>query len=153
MTPTSFAVQDSITIKPDDSLFNGKYTFGIGGSAYAQFLLRLGVNGQLVTDNQGNVGILLSISAGGGTPNAGAGGVVMVTTADTIYDLSGVGVSGGASAWIVGADMLAGTARNGDPVVGIQIGLGISAFPIEGHAEVSYGGVISLNWLPNKITQ
>jgi len=133
---------------------SGEITFAIGGEAAAAFLLRLGVSGQLVIDDKGNFGIILSGEGGGGTPAASISGTFTMTNADTIFDLSGLGFGGGGSAAFglpisLGIDVIGGATKNGIPVYGGQIVIGASTPWPEGHGFLSYSGVISLNWLPN----
>jgi hypothetical protein len=131
----------------------GETTYSVGGTAAAAFLLQLGLSGNLVIDDKGNVGIIPGLTIGGGTPSASAGGIITVTTANTIFDLNGIGFSAGGSAAFglpvyIGGDTIVGTAKDGTPVYGVAISVGGGTPWPEGHANISISGVISLNWLP-----
>ncbi|HOB44364.1 MAG TPA: RHS repeat-associated core domain-containing protein, partial [Bacillota bacterium] len=76
---------------------DGRWTLAVGGNAVAAFLLKVGLTGQAVVDGHGNIGILIAVDMGGGTPNAGAALAFTYTGADTIFDLRGIGCAVGAA--------------------------------------------------------
>ena len=76
---------------------DGRWTLAVGGNAVAAFLLEVGLTGQVVIDGHGNIGILVAVDMGGGTPNAEAAVVFTYTGADTIFDLRGIGCAAGAA--------------------------------------------------------
>lgn len=130
---------------------SGETTVALGAEASAAFLLQLGLSGQIVIDFKGNIGLVATGTAGGGTPSAALVGALTATNAETIFDLEGMGFSGGGS-FGFGADYIAGKARDGSLVSGIQvIGLGISVPLPEGHGMITATKVLSLNWLPKSI--
>ena len=95
-----------------------------------------------------NVGLAITAIGGGGTPAAGISGALTATNAPNIFDLEGVGFSGGGS-FGFGTDIMSGTARDGSAVMGIQVaGFGVSAPLPEGHGELTTTAIASLNWLP-----
>ncbi|MPM69798.1 hypothetical protein SDC9_116746 [bioreactor metagenome] len=126
----------------------GLWTISLGVEASAAFLVSIGLSGQIVVDDNGNVGLILTGIGGGGTPAAAVTGALTVTTADEIFDLNGKGSSGGGS-WGFGADAVTGNARDGSTVFGVQVvGFGASVPLPEAHGQLTLTGVISLNWLP-----
>ena len=129
---------------------SGCITVAIGGDISAALGLRLGLSGQIVVDDNENVGFAIGGVLGGGMPAASAVGTFTVTNADTIFDLNGTGFAVGGSA-LVGIDGVVGESQNGVPVYGIQIGKGISTVFPELHGELSKTSVVSLNWLPSSI--
>lgn len=125
----------------------GRVTYAAGGDVAAAFVLRLGVTGQFVVDDDGNVGFLVSGAVGAGTPSASVAAVTTVTFADTIFDLEGKGKSIGASGSL-GFDYVDGTARDNSTVRGYQVSKGVSATPIEAHWDTTKTVVYSLNHMP-----
>ena len=130
---------------------SGCSTFSLGWDISGAFGLRIGVSGQVVIDDDGNMGLMVSGVLGGGMPAAGALKTGTYTNADTIWDLNGVGFAVGGS-FGVGVDAVFGEARDGSPVYGVQVsGLGPSTpFP-EGHGELTKTVVIPLDWLPTYV--
>ena len=127
---------------------SGELTISLGGSISAAFLLKLGISGEIVIDDNGNIGVLVSASIGGGSPTLGASGTITITSADEIFDLNGIGASGGGSYAVAGGDLIIGKARDGSAVLGIQVSGGVSTPLPEFHASLDGAKVVSLNWLP-----
>ena len=132
----------------------GLATIAVGGDAAAAFLLKVGVSGQLVMDLNGNIGAILSLEAGGGTPSVGAVWTLAMTNAERIFDLSGIGFSCGGSVSVAGAsggvEFISGTAKDGTNVTGGMVVWGYSAVPplwAEGHGQFTASTVVSLNWI------
>lgn len=146
----SYCEQDPINSADSD----GNTTYAIGIEGNAALALAIGVAGQLVIDDKGNIGFIYAGSFGGGTPSAAANGILTITNAETIFDLQGLGITGGGSAAFglpvsVGIDVVSGTSQDGKTVVGGQIAIGVSTpFP-EAHGTLSDTGVASMNWLPD----
>ncbi len=125
----------------------GCSTVGIGVDVTLAFGIRVGVSAQIVYDDS-NIGLLVIYSGGGGTPAASLSIIGSSTSADTINDLQGFGCSAGASG-IIGGDVTAGKAQNGDTVYGAQASCALASAPVpEAHAEVTYSVLYSLDWLP-----
>jgi len=126
---------------------SGMVTFGVGGDAAAAFLLRVGISGQIVMDDNGNIGVLISGSAGGGTPTAGGSLSATITNADTIKGLKGLGFNAGGSACLFPATPGVGVqyTGNGSDVHGVNISVDWDAKPwAEGHAEASWSFIVPL---------
>ena len=83
----------------------GLFTIAIGFVATAAWMDGLGICGQIIVDDNWNVGILISGYGIVGTPNVSAGLVATYTNADTIYDLNGTGYFAGGSCMGVGLDV------------------------------------------------
>ena len=126
---------------------SGKFTYSYGIEGEAAWMFKVGGNVQLATDDNSNLRIINCVSAGGGTPSASLCLVVAVTNADTIFDLKGTGLSAGGS-YILGIDAIVGTARDGTTVLGAQFSYGFSTPIPEGHGQLAFTSVSSLNWLP-----
>ena len=131
---------------------SGCLTVGVGLDVSAAFGIRAGASAQVVVDDNGNIGILVTYSIGGGTPSASFSAIGSFTNADTIEDLTGMGGAFGASG-IAGADFTVGTAKNGDSVYGVQVSKSIvsAPMPIEAHGEATYSVLYSLDWLPKRL--
>ena len=133
----------------DDS---GFFTVGTGVEVAAALGFRINFDGQLVVDDDGNVGILYGGVVGGGLPAWGASGTTTVTNADAIYDLEGMGMEVGGSVNLVvvplsaGVDGMIGKAKDGTTVYGATISVGAKAsLPVEEHGVVTNTKVVGLN--------
>jgi hypothetical protein len=110
----------------------------------------IGGSGGVVVDGHGNVGLTGSLAGGGGTPSAGIGVTVSITTADKMTDLGGLGVEGGISVTptivgpSIGVDIVGGKGY-----AGVNINFGFKGTPIimEGHGRISGTGIVPLNGL------
>jgi len=73
---------------------SGLKVYLLSASAAASLGLSVGVGAYAVIDDRGNIGVLGSISGGGGEASASAGFMVgEIDSADTIYDLEGTTVT------------------------------------------------------------
>jgi RHS repeat-associated protein len=125
---------------------DGRETVGLGGSASAAFLARLGVSGTIVIDDKGNIGFALGGDVGGGFPNASAGGAAQITTANTIFDLNGPSTNVG-FVFGPGVEIIIT-----DKYVGANIAIKPFTTPTpDAHAVYSGTKVFSLNWLGEKM--
>ena len=84
----------------------GLWTIALGIEASAVLGIKLGLNVQIVLDGYGNLGVITTGIIGAGTPNATVSGLIMITNADTIYDLSGVSFSTGGSLLVGGLEII-----------------------------------------------
>ena len=107
-----------------------------------------------------NVALIFSGAAGAGTPNLSGGGVLSFTSADTVHDLSGRGVSlnaGGSAGLVVaaGIEFMTGSDRNGKTIYGVSFSVGVGPIPAELHANLYSGSYvtpsINLPWLYNRL--
>lgn len=107
-----------------------------------------------------NVALIFSGAAGAGTPNLSGGGVLSFTSADTVHDLSGRGVSlnaGGSAGLVVaaGIEFMTGSDRNGKTIYGVRFSVGVGPIPAELHANLYRGSYvtpsINLPWLYNRL--
>lgn len=128
----------------------GKVTVAFGGAASASFMISAGGSGVVVVDGHGNVGVVGSLSFGGGTPSAGLGFTLSITNADKTSNLSGLGVEGGLSASPVVGPSIGVDFIGGNGYVGVNINFGGRGTPIvfEGHGRINGAAVVNLNgWL------
>jgi hypothetical protein len=114
---------------------SGRLTVAVGGYGAAAFVVKAGVSSQYVIDDNKNVGIIITVQGGGGTPTANAGGVVTITNADKITNLKGLGGEGGGSLW-AGAELVIGKGYQG-----INFSFGFSTPLPELHGEGTYSWV------------
>ena len=107
-----------------------------------------------------NVALIFSGAAGAGTPKLSGGGVLSFTSADTVHDLSGRGVSlnaGGSAGLVVaaGIEFMTGSDRNGKTIYGVRFSVGVGPIPAELHANLYRGSYvtpsINLPWLYNRL--
>ena len=96
-------------------------------------------HGDVTIDFEGNVGILITPHVGLGSPNASIGLTASITSADTIYDLKGIGFEVGASVLVVGAEYVLG-----DGYYGGNLNGGACVAPFEGHTDLTYTFLIPL---------
>ena len=94
-----------------------------------------------------NVALIFSGAAGAGTPNLSGGGVLSFTSADTVHDLSGRGVSlnaGGSAGLVVaaGIEFMTGSDRNGKTIYGVRFSVGVGPIPAELHANLYRGSYV-----------
>ena len=105
----------------------------------------------VVADTYWNVGLIITPAVGGGFPSAGAVGVVGITNAPTIYDLSGWSGQAGGSINVGGFSAGAETSffansQNGQPYQGLSFMLGAKAsLPVELHGTIGYSYVHGKN--------
>lgn len=144
--------------------YNGFWTVAVEGELSFAFGIRLSIGIQLVMDDNGNIGLIFYGAGGGGFPTASGSGTFTVTSADTIYDLKGVGFTVGGSGNIpigispsVGIETSGGNSQNGNPVIGATASFGISItlpfIPVEMHGEITASNVVGLNWIFNFISK
>jgi hypothetical protein len=131
----------------------GLFTMSIGVDFSAALGLRVGASGQFVIDDKGNVGIILAVDGGAGTPAAAINGVITMTNANNIFELNGISVAMGASAAFglpvaLGLEGIVATTPSGATMMGVMVSVGLATPWPEIHTHVSYGRVLSLNWLP-----
>ena len=139
---------------------DGYWTVAIGPTAAAAFGLSISASAQLIFDDKKNVALIFSGAAGAGTPNLSGGGVLTFTSADTVHDLSGRGVSlnaGGSAGLVVaaGVEFMTGSDRNGKTIYGASFSVGVGPIPAELHANLYSGSYvtpsINLPWLYNRL--
>jgi len=139
---------------------DGYWTVAIGPTAAAAFGLSISASAQLIFDDKKNVALIFSGAAGAGTPNLSGGGVLTFTSADTVHDLSGSGVSlnaGGSAGLVVaaGVEFMTGSDRNGKTIYGASFSVGVGPIPAELHANLYSGSYvtpsINLPWLYNRL--
>lgn len=139
---------------------DGYWTVAIGPTAAAAFGLSISASAQLIFDDKKNVALIFSGAAGAGTPNLSGGGVLSFTSADTVHDLSGRGVSlnaGGSAGLVVaaGIEFMTGSDRNGKTIYGVSFSVGVGPIPAELHANLYSGSYvtpsINLPWLYNRL--
>lgn len=132
---------------------SGLWAAYIGVSLDAAAGVKAGVSFSVIFDDNKNVGVMVTIALGGGTPTASVSGIVGFTNADTIFDMQGYGFAVGGS-FGFGVEAPIGTSQNGDTVGGVQISWGppglSSPFP-EMHGELTYSYIITYDRLPTKV--
>jgi len=121
-----------------------KGTISVGGSLTGVFIGGPTVNGGLVIDHTGDVGIIYTYGGYGGTPSASAVAFVSISNADSIKGLQGqsfeIGGSGG-EVLSVGGEVATFTddlTHKPKMAVDLNIGAGVTPpiLPLEGHAGI-----------------
>lgn len=121
-----------------------KGTISVGGSLTGVFIGGPTVNGGLVIDHAGDVGIVYTYGGYGGTPSASAVGFVSVSNADSIKGLQGqsfeIGGSFGEGLTVGGevATFNDDVTHKSKVAVNLNFGAGVTPpdFPFEGHAGI-----------------
>ncbi len=139
----------------------GQFTISLGGNASGAFILGVTGGAEIIVDDNLNVGIMVNGGLGGATPSISGNPVGTFTTADTIYDLKGTGMSAGGSVGFAvlqgGADFIEGySSITGEPIYGVQIaagGFGIAPVA-EAHAYHTWTTILDApKWLEEKIIE
>jgi len=112
------------------------YAVGSGGLGGTGFFGGAAQEGWVI-DSSGNIGWYELMAIGGGTPTIGGFGTFAVTSADEITDLSGGGGQGGISFFYGGGEIICG-ADQANPYLGLELSLGISPMPAEGHGHYTH---------------
>ena len=122
----------------------GWITFGVGIAGSASAVAGITGNVMFVWDDQGNCGLIVSGGGGGfgGSPGGNVGAHVQITSADDIYDLTGITFQAGATLGVtLGPIPFSGTLEGviGSGYWGGQgiAGFGIPGFDIHGVLEYS----------------
>lgn len=107
-----------------------------------------GVSGNvgLVMDSDGDVGVIYTVGAFGGTPSASALGFVSLSNAQDIEDLKGFAFEAGGSfseGLCLGGEICFFKGSDGNPKAAVNLQAGISApgLPVECHAGTTYSWV------------
>ena len=129
----------------------GTDTYGLGMSGSLNCGKRISGQVMLVTDDEGNIGISLSLGLGGGSPSAGLSGTYQQTTAQNIDQLKGWSSEIGGSVNFPGINVAGGEDKIlGNGYEGYQVNVGgmLSPVPWEVHGERNHAWVfkLPLNW-------
>jgi RHS repeat-associated protein len=118
----------------------GNITVSVGGGGLFEFALSGQIQEGYVIDTSWNVGYYETTGVGSGTANVAAFGVVGITSADKISDLSGFGGQAGGSVLVLGGEAVFAPLwpTKGKFYYGGEISAGVSLIPVEVHSQPNY---------------
>ena len=115
--------------------YSGFLCVGFGLVVSSAFLLTSSIAFMLIGDSEGNAGIFVVLSIGGGAPSLSGGVTLMIDSSETIFDLEGWSYTIGGSAGegvMLGGDLI----FSGTKLTGAQLTIGATAklpLPVEVH--------------------